>query len=91
MFARSGDLSVRGCAFEVKWDGVRALVSTEDGLDVPLAAGVADGRARARAGRAARGPFLDRELPAFGDDGRPRFPLLSARVLHGKATIVSST
>jgi bifunctional non-homologous end joining protein LigD len=33
------------------------------------------------------GLVLDGELVAFGDDGRPSFPLLSARVLHGKRTI----
>ena len=34
MLARPGDLPLRGCAYEVKWDGFRALVSTEEGLDV---------------------------------------------------------
>ena len=33
------------------------------------------------------GLVLDGELVAFGDDGRPSFPLLSARVLHGRRTI----
>ena len=35
MLARSARLPTRGDhAFEVKWDGFRALVSTEDGLRV---------------------------------------------------------
>ena len=31
--------------------------------------------------------MLDGELVAFGADGRPSFPLLSLRVLHGRALI----
>jgi bifunctional non-homologous end joining protein LigD len=35
MLARSGTLPTRGDrAYEVKWDGFRAIVSTEDGLRV---------------------------------------------------------
>ena len=35
MLARSGPLSTRGSyAYEVKWDGFRAILSTENGLRV---------------------------------------------------------
>ena len=73
MLARSGPLPARGgWAYEVKWDGFRCLVSTEDGF-----------RARSRRGwnmttlvleladLPERGVFYG-ELVAWGDDGRPR-------------------
>ena len=87
MLARPGVLPLRGCAYEVKWDGFRALVSTEEGVDVrsrrgwPMAELVPELRGLPR------GLLLDGELVAFGDDGRPSFPLLCARVLHGKRSI----
>jgi ATP-dependent DNA ligase len=34
MLARAGDLPRGGYAYEVKWDGFRAIVSTEHGLRV---------------------------------------------------------
>jgi len=83
MLARSGPLPVRGrWAFEPKWDGFRALVSTVDGL-----------RVRSRRGwdmtpmlpelaaLPARGVF-DGELVAFGGDGLPSFPLVCRRLLQ---------
>ena len=74
MLAKSGRLPTRGeWAYEVKWDGFRAIVSTEGPL-----------RVRSRRGwnmtehvrfleelpvRA----VLDGELVAFGEDGKPDF------------------
>src|SRR5256714_12362606 len=82
MLARSGPIPARGqWAFEVKWDGFRALVSTR-----PY-------RVRSRRGSDMT-PFLpefselrphgvyDAELIAFGEDGRPDFPLVCERLLH---------
>jgi bifunctional non-homologous end joining protein LigD len=83
MLARSGPIPTRGdWSFEVKWDGFRAILSTEG---APL-------RVRSRRGWDLT-PFLtelsalpvaatlDGELVAFGDDGRPDFPLLCERML----------
>jgi bifunctional non-homologous end joining protein LigD len=83
MLARSGPIPTRGdWTFEVKWDGFRALVSTEG---APL-------RVRSRRGwdMTAIVPelsalpvaaTLDGELVAFGPDGCPDFPLLCERML----------
>jgi bifunctional non-homologous end joining protein LigD len=83
MLARSGPIPTRGnWSFEVKWDGFRAVVSTEG---APL--GV-----RSRRGwdmtplvpELAALPIevtLDGELVAFGPDGAPDFPLLCERML----------
>lgn len=87
MLARPGDLPLRGCAYEVKWDGFRALVSTEDGLDVRSRRGWAMAELVPELGALPASLVLDGELVAFGEDGRPSFPLLSSRVLHGKRTI----
>jgi len=76
-------LPTRDYAFEVKWDGFRAIVSTKNGF-----------RARSRRGwdmtplipELARDDVhgvFDSELVAF-DDGVPHFPLVGARMLHGK-------
>ena len=83
MLARSGPIPTRGdWAFEVKWDGFRAIVSTET---APL-------RVRSRRGwdmtdlvlELSALPLavtLDGELVAFGADGAPDFPLLCERML----------
>src|ERR687887_399750 len=88
MLARSAPLPVSGrWAFEPKLDGFRAIVSTCDGL-----------RARSRRGWQMaerlpelrvlpKGLILDGELVAFGADGKPDFPLLSERMLHGRTGV----
>jgi len=88
MLARSGRLPTSSSySFEVKWDGFRAIVSTEGPLRVrsrrgwnmrEQAAFLADLPVRA---------ILDGELVAFGEDGRPDFPLLCECVLHRHAEI----
>lgn len=90
MLARSGPISSRGdWAFEVKWDGFRAIVSTEGG---PL-------RVRSRRGwdmtplvpELSALPIaatFDGELVAFGPDGAPDFPLLCERMLMRRSAIV---
>jgi len=77
MLARSGPLPTRGdYAFEVKWDGFRAIVSTEGTLRVrsrrgwdmtPRVTFLADVPVRA---------ILDGELVALDTDGKPDFPML---------------
>src|ERR671932_539599 len=88
MLARPGPLPRRGDhAFEVKWDGFRAIVSTEEGLEVRSRSGwsMADRLPELR--RLPSGLLLDGELVSLGDDGRPSFPALSRRVLHGRLSI----
>jgi bifunctional non-homologous end joining protein LigD len=68
--------------FEVKWDGFRAVVSTNYGLRVGSRRGW-DMTGLLPELRAIRpGLVLDGELVAFGADGRPSFPLLCERMLH---------
>jgi ATP-dependent DNA ligase len=88
MLARSGDLRTRGdFAYEVKWDGFRAIVSTEGPLRVRGRRGwnmiehvqfVVHLHVRA---------VLDGELVAFDDEGKPDFPLVCERVSHRHSTI----
>jgi bifunctional non-homologous end joining protein LigD len=87
MLARPDRLPCGDYGFEVKWDGFRAIVSTDEGLLVrsrrgwdmsdrlPELTGLPDGL------------VLEGELVTFGLDGRPRFPLLGLRVLHGREAI----
>jgi bifunctional non-homologous end joining protein LigD len=82
MLARSGTLPTRGdYAYEVKWDGFRCLLSTEDTL-----------RIRSRRGwdmtdllpELASFPVFgtfDGELVAFDAGGSPDFPLVCERML----------
>src|SRR3954468_14778376 len=86
MLAKSGRLPTRaGYAYEVKWDGFRAIVSTEGPLRV---------RSRRGWNMTARVDFLaglpvcavlDGELVALDKDGKPDFPLLCECVLHRPA------
>jgi bifunctional non-homologous end joining protein LigD len=74
-------------AFELKYDGFRAIVSTEDGLRVHSR------RAWNMTDRVPeledlqRGLVLDGELVAFNGHGAPHWPLLCERVLHGNLSI----
>ena len=82
MLLRSGQIPTRGhYSYEVKWDGFRCLLSTENGL-----------RARSRRGwdmtellpELASFPVygtFDGELVAFDSDGVPDFPLICERML----------
>ena len=77
----------RGWAFEVKWDGFRALVSTEDGLQVRSRRGWNMQPLLPELEDLPTGLVLDGELVAFNDAGDPDFPLLSRRILHGDTSI----
>ena len=74
-------------AYEVKWDGFRAIVSTEEALRVrsrrgwdmtPHVGFLADLPVHA---------VLDGELVALDDDGKPDFPLLCECLLMARASI----
>jgi bifunctional non-homologous end joining protein LigD len=71
-------------AFEVKWDGFRAIVSTVDRLIVRSRRGWDMTHAVRELERLPAGLILDGELIALGDDGLPSFPRLAERVLHGR-------
>src|SRR5690242_10524782 len=86
MLARSGTLPTRGrWAYEVKWDGFRAIVRSGD-----------DYRVRSRRGwdmsalvpelRALPGGVYDGELVAFDDD-IPWFPDVCARLLNADRSV----
>src|SRR5919199_4431899 len=88
MLARSGTIPDRGqWAFEIKWDGFRALVRTDGDFLV-----------RSRRGwnmtefvpeleaLPARGIF-DGELVSFDRDGRPDFPSVCDRILNRNAVV----
>jgi bifunctional non-homologous end joining protein LigD len=83
MLARPGDLPRGDYAYEVKWDGFRAIASTEDGLRVWSRRGWDMTDRVTELQGLPEGLVLDGELIVLGDDGRPSFPLLSQRVLHG--------
>lgn len=92
MLARSGPIPTRGnWAFELKWDGFRAIVSTEG---APL-------RVRSRRGwdmtdllpELSALPIavtLDSELVAFDPDGSPDFPLLCEKMLMRRPGIATT-
>src|SRR5918992_4559192 len=83
MLTRSAELPLgSGYAYEIKWDGFRALVSTVDRLIVRSRRGWDMTHAVPELERLPAGLILDGELIALGDDGLPSFPRLSERVLH---------
>ena len=88
MLARAAPLP-RGprWSFEVKWDGFRALVSTEDGLRIRSRRGWNMTLALPELGKLPRGLVLDGEVVAFNRQGDPHFPLLARRVLSYDRTI----
>jgi bifunctional non-homologous end joining protein LigD len=86
MLARSGAIPAGDYAFELKWDGFRALVSRNGDFRVrsrrgwnmtPLIPELAD--------LPVHGVF-DGELVAFAD-GRPHFPLVCDRLLHRDGSV----
>ncbi len=87
MLARAeSTLPVGDYAFEVKWDGFRAIVSTEAGFRVRSRRGWNMETLIPELARAdVRGVF-DGELVAF-QDGVPHFPFVTARMLHRQRDI----
>ena len=87
MLSRSGSLPVGdGWSFEVKWDGFRAIVSTEDGLRVRSRRGWNMTDAVRELAALPPGLVFDGELVAWRD-GDPYFPDVWARVLNGDISI----
>jgi bifunctional non-homologous end joining protein LigD len=86
MLARSADEppSGDGWAFEIKWDGVRALAYVEDDLRLESRTGEDITRRYPELGALAanvhRPAILDGEIVAFDDDGHPSFQRLQARM-----------
>jgi bifunctional non-homologous end joining protein LigD len=74
MLARSGRLPTRGAwSYEVKWDGFRAIVSTEGRLRVRSRRGWRMGELLPEFAALPVSGIFDGELVAFGRDGRPSF------------------
>src|SRR5919202_74812 len=80
MLARPDQLPRGDFGFEVKWDGFRALVSTEERLHVRSRRGWDMSERLPELADLPAGLVLDGELVAFAPDGRPSFPLLGLRV-----------
>jgi bifunctional non-homologous end joining protein LigD len=74
-------------ALELKWDGFRAIVSTEDGLRVRSRRGWNMTSQVPEFDVLPRGLVLDGELVAFNERGAPHWPLLCERMLHGNRSI----
>jgi hypothetical protein len=86
MLARSGALPTRGrWAYEVKWDGFRAIVRAGDAYRVRSRRGW-DMTALVPELRALPDGVYDGELVAF-DDGIPWFPDVCARLPNGDRSI----
>ena len=84
MLSRPGTLPLgSGYAYEVKWDGFRAIVSTVAGLQVRSRRGWTMTDRLGELAELPKGLVLDGELVALGENGLPSFPRLSERVLHG--------
>jgi bifunctional non-homologous end joining protein LigD len=87
MLARPDRLPRGDYGYEVKWDGFRALVSTEQGLEVRSRRGWEMSHLVPELARLPTGLALDGELVAFGPDRRPSFPLLSRRLLGPRTPV----
>jgi ATP dependent DNA ligase domain len=82
MLSRPGPLpSGSGWSFELKWDGFRAIVSTEDGLAVRSRRGWNMTQVLPELRGLPSGLVLDGELVAW-KGGEPYFPLICRRVLN---------
>src|SRR3954451_11966885 len=87
MLARSGRLPDKaGYAFEVKWDGFRAIVSTEDGLRIRSRRGWNMTEFAPEFGALPVSAVLDGELVAF-EGGQPDFPRVCERFLQRDRSI----
>jgi bifunctional non-homologous end joining protein LigD len=88
MLARAGELPTgEGWAYEVKWDGFRAVVSTGNRLRVRSRRGWDMTDRLIELAELPYGLVLDGEVVAFNEAGVPHFPAIVARVLHGDGAI----
>ena len=83
----SHDLPSGDYAYELKWDGFRAIVATEEGLRVRSRRGWDMTELLPELADLPPRLVLDGELIAFGEDGKPDFPRLCRRMLHGERGI----
>jgi pimeloyl-ACP methyl ester carboxylesterase len=87
MLARPDRLPRGDYGYEVKWDGFRALVSTEDGLLVRSRRGWDMTGLLPELAHLPAGLALDGELVVIGPDRVPSFPLLTRRLLARDASV----
>jgi bifunctional non-homologous end joining protein LigD len=86
MLARSGAIPSGDYAFEVKWDGFRALVSHNGDFRVRSRRGWNMTALLPELGDLPAKAVFDGEIVAFAD-GRPHFPLVCDRLLHRDSSI----
>ena len=88
MLARTGELPTgNGWAYEVKWDGFRAIASTENGLRVHSRRGWNMTLQLLEFADLPDGLVLDGEIVAFNEQGVPHWPLVGRRLLHGDESV----
>ena len=88
MLLRPGPIPTgEGWAFELKYDGFRAIVSSEDGLQVRSRRAWNMTERVSELRELPPGLVLDGELVAFNDHGAPHWPLLVERVLQRNTAI----
>jgi bifunctional non-homologous end joining protein LigD len=88
MLARSGPLPHQdGYAFELKWDGFRAIVRAGEGFAVRSRRGWNMTALLPELAALPVDAVLDGELVALGEDAWPDFPLVCDRLLNGRASI----
>lgn len=88
MLARSGKVPTSGeWAFEVKWDGFRALVSRDGDLRVRTRWGTDLTELVPELEEIPVPALLDGELVAFNEDGKPSFPHTQSRLLRGGVNV----
>jgi ATP-dependent DNA ligase len=86
MLARSGAIPSGDYGFEVKWDGFRALVSRSGDFQVRSRRGWNMTALVPELGDLPAEASFDGEIVAFAD-GRPDFPLVCQRLLHGERSV----
>jgi bifunctional non-homologous end joining protein LigD len=86
MLARSGAIPTGGYAFEVKWDGFRALVNRNGDFQVRSRRGWNMTSLLPELCNLPAEAMFDGEIVAFAD-GQPHFPLVCRRLLHGDRSV----
>jgi ATP-dependent DNA ligase len=81
-----GPIPTGDYAYEVKWDGFRAIVARVDGFRVVSRRGWEMTKLLPDLADLPAGCVFDGEIVAF-EDGRPHFPLVCDRLLHGSTQI----
>jgi bifunctional non-homologous end joining protein LigD len=88
MLARSGPIPTRGrYSYEVKWDGFRGILSTENGLRIRSRRGWDMTELLPELASFPAFGIFDGEFVAFDSDGAPDFPLVCERMLMRRRQI----